>query len=199
MQPRRQRKNAGATPTGGPRRWLRPGPGLVLAIIASLFIWRFYSERSSGLPERAAVAPGSQPVEPSRPAPDLGFVLAMKGQLQLNARQVAALTRIHRQWQGQTAAVQQATERAAAEFNRGMEARQGKGDTLPSFQENASEVSVLSHQLVAARRAAWGEAAGQLTPFQRGQAEALWHERLHGRGGPVPTGAGGRHVPGKWR
>jgi hypothetical protein len=187
--------------------WLRFGPGVVLAVIASFFVWRFSADPAAQAPTKWAaggrrpVMPerGALPVMPRRPAPDLAFVLAHRQDLGLTQRQVASLSAIRHRWQRETAALREELDRAATRFGQSMDAQvsagREKGDVRPGVPESAGDLSSFSHQVAASRGAVWEEAAQRLTPFQRQQAEALWHERMSGRLRPDGAKGGGSNRP----
>jgi hypothetical protein len=124
---------------------------------------------------------------PRQPAPDLAFVLGHRQDLALTRRQAASLGAIQRRWQTETAALQEALDRAASRFGKCMDEQEGQRGMPRAVPGSAGELSGFSQQLAATRRAAWEEAAQLLTPYQRQQAEALWHEHMSGRLRPGNT------------
>jgi hypothetical protein len=176
--------------TGGRRggRWFRIGPGLILAVAASYFVWRSDAERPRGVNYSPPVRPGqtSMRLPALRQAPEIAFVLEKRAELELQPPQVRALTALDRRWQQETAALREALGRASAAFRAGMEERHGRGEMIRDLEERAAAVSDYSRQLAAARRAGWESAARELTPAQRERAAALWNERLGSRS---PAGA----------
>jgi hypothetical protein len=181
------------------RRWLRFGPGLVLALIASLLVWRQFPPAGGGPPrlertrldaipnwqageerfgaqrQRRGPDPG---VAPPPSAPDPAWLLEQRDALRLTAPQMAKLSRLRARWDRDTRALREALDHASAEFDRSMGGAGGPGQTMEQLQERAAPVSHLSRQLTAARRAWWSEAATVLTAAQRRRAEEAWARRL---------------------
>ena len=165
------------------RRWFRLGPGLLLAIIASVLLWRQLPPRTGGsteLPppriERKRV--DIEPVVPLS-APDPTWLLSQHEALGLSTAQVQKLRQLELRWSRDTRELQDALARVSGDFNRDMAATgSSKGVTLEALRQQAAPVSALSRQLAAARRAWWSEASSVLTPVQQKQVQARWQERL---------------------
>jgi len=169
----------GGTPA---RRWFRIGPGLLLAVAASVWVWQ-QSPRppGGGRPpriERTRVdnnaVPSAAPLLLSAPDPD--WLLARRNTLNLTEKQTARLRALHARWQRDTRALRAALARAIAQFEQETAARSGV--TIGALQERARPVSELSRQLADARRAWWDEAAAVFTPSQRQKAEQAWAQRF---------------------
>jgi len=187
----RGRSRAPGGARAGSRPWLRIGPGLALAVAASVLVWRTSPGRvrmarysSSLRPEQTSI---SIPAPPA--APEIGFVLAKRSELGLTSRQVGALMALNREHVRATAALREALDRAARDFQADMGARRGEHATVEQLQSRTASVSDYSRQIYTARRDAWDAAARTLTAAQRRQAEALWDEEMSGRSS---TGRGPR-------
>jgi hypothetical protein len=166
-------------------RLFRFGPGLVVALVAIVVVWRaspehFRTPRPSLSTPPSAASPHAPPEE-APAALDPGFLLDHSAELGLTPTQRQALVAVRARYDRDTGALQRELEWAARDFQGGMAAQGGKGVTIGALQERAAETSALSHQLAAARRAAWEEAAPHLTLEQRERAEALWRLRMEGR------------------
>jgi hypothetical protein len=159
------------------RHWLRFGPGLVLALIASLLVWRQFPPAGGGPPRLERTRLDAIP-NPPPSAPDPAWLLEQRDALRLTAPQMAKLSRLRARWDRDTRALRVALDHASAEFDRSMGGAGGPGQTMEQLQERAAPVSHLSRQLTAARRAWWSEAATVLTAAQRRRAEEAWARRL---------------------
>jgi hypothetical protein len=127
------------------------GPGLVLTLIASVIVWRQFPPAGSG-PLR--IERSRLNAVPNPPAtPDPAWLLEQQGMLGLNAAQVRQLSRLRRRWDHDTRALREALAHASAEFEQGMRADGGRGQSIEQLQERAAPVSQLSRQLSDARRA----------------------------------------------
>ncbi len=164
------------------RRWFRVGPGLLLAVAASVWVWRQQSpprprgEQSPPRIERTR-ADNRAADAPLLSAPDPDWLLARQNTLGLNRTQDARLRALHARWQRDTQTLRAALARATAQFEQETAAARS-GGTLEGLQERARPVSELSRQLADARRAWWDEAADVLIPAQRKQAEQAWARRF---------------------
>lgn len=175
-------RNGRSAPLRKPR-WFRVGPGLLLAIIGSLLLWRQLPRDpggSTGPPRiertRVDIKPEALPS-----APDPEWLLAQQHALALSGAQVQKLLALKKRWNRDTHELRDALARASDQFNRDMASGGGKGVTIEALREKATPVSALSRELTEARRAWWGEARMVLTPAQQKQAETRWQERLSSR------------------
>ncbi len=160
------------------RRWFRVGPGLLLAVAASVWVWRQQSPpapRGGQSPPRIerTRADNRAADTPLLSAPDPDWLLARQNTLGLNRTQDA----LHARWQRDTQTLRAALARATAQFEQETAAARS-GVTIGALQERARPVSELSRQLADARRAWWDEAADVFTPSQRQQAEQAWAQRF---------------------
>jgi hypothetical protein len=163
------------------RRGLRFGPGLLLAVIASVVVWRLSPPDARGIASGPPRIERTQRValpHPPPSAPDPAWLLEQRDALRLTAPQMAKLSRLRARWDRDTRALREALDHASAEFDRSMGGAGGPGQTMEQLQERAAPVSHLSRQLTAARRAWWSEAATVLTAAQRRRAEEAWARRL---------------------
>lgn len=163
------------------RRWFRIGPGLLLAIIASVFLWRQLPPGPVAAPQAPRIERTRVDQAPEAPppgVPDGEWLLAQKDALHLSAEQRQKLIKLVARWRRDTAELRDALARTSDQFNREMASDKGKGVTIDSLREKASPVSALSRELAAARRAWWNEAKHVLTAAQQQQAEAGWQARF---------------------
>lgn len=158
-------------------RWFRFGPGLLIALMAVLVLWRQLPPSGDQAPQvkrtRLDAVSG-----PSRSAPDPAWLLEQREALHLSAPQRQRLSRLRARWDRDTQALRTAMAHASAEFDRGMASRERRSFTLQELQDRAAPVAEYSRQLAAARRAWWDEAATILTAAQRQRAEQAWARRL---------------------
>jgi hypothetical protein len=162
------------------RRLLRIGPGLVLALVASLVVWHQLPPVAGTGPRIERRRMDALP-NPPPTAPDPAWLLEQRDALGLSAPQVRKLERLRARWDRNTRALQETLARASAEFEQGMRADSGRGQSIEQLRERAAPVSHLSRQLSDARRAWWSEAATLLTTSQRHRAEQAWGRRFHVR------------------
>jgi hypothetical protein len=174
------RQNA-KTKAGRERPGLWFGPGLLLAVIAVLLAWRF-APRESEKP-RLERTPVSTAATTGLSAPEPAWLLAHRDALGLAPVQVARLDALQARWQKNTQPIRAQLETAGADFARSLPAGDGRGVTIQQVREQATPVSERTRQLLAARRAWWGEAAVVLTPAQKQEAERAWAQRFTARAG----------------
>jgi len=159
------------------KRWLRFGPGLVLALIGSAIVWHPFPPARSGPPgiERSHLE-----ALPDAPAsvPDPSWLTEEQQTLGLSAAQVRRLSRLRARWDRDTRPLREALTHASAAFEQEMRTSSGQGQTIEQLQERAAPVSQLSRRLADTRRAWWSEAATVLTPSQRQRAEQAWIQRF---------------------
>ncbi len=171
-------------------RWFRFGPGLLLAIIASVIVWQRQPLRAPArtVPEAAAYLKsssqaksregGAEFVPAFSAAPDPDWLLSQRKALALSAGQTRNLGSLRARWQRDTRELRAMLARASEQFQRDMESGKERAVTLPEIQERAAPVAELSRQLAQARRAWWSEASGLLSVEQRKRAEADWARRF---------------------
>lgn len=166
-------------------RWFRFGPGLVIAIIAAIFVYqRAPLQREVPLrtvPQaseiaRDATAPPSAVALPA--APDADWLWSQRAILNLSASQTRRLQTLHARWQRNTQELQAELARASAQFERDMAQEKAHPDTLQVLAERGAPVADLSRQLAQARRAWWNEAAPIFSAAQRAQLENKWTRRF---------------------
>lgn len=165
------------------RRWFRVGPGLLLAVAASVWVWR---QQSPPAPRGGGQSPpriertradNRAADAPLLSAPDPDWLLMQQNTLGLDEKQTARLRALHARWQRDTQTLRATLARATAQFEQETAAARS-GVTIGALQESARPVSELSRQLADARRAWWDEAAAVFTPSQRQQAEQAWAQRF---------------------
>jgi hypothetical protein len=159
-------------------RGLRFGPGLLVAIAASLWVWwQFPPQSAAPRIERTALPTTSLP---SAPEPE--WLLSQRESLEISAAQWEKLSRLRDRWNRDTRELRGALRQASADFNRGLSSDSSL--TMQQIQERAAPVSELSRQLAAARAAWWDEAAQILSRPQRQRAEENWAQRFANKARP---------------
>ncbi len=183
-------------------RWFRFGPGLLLAIIASVVVWQRQplprdapartvpdaAEYLKDLPQKGLPQKGlpqrqgreSPPLfDRALPAaPDPNWLLSQRKALALNTEQTRKLESLRARWQRDTRQLRAMLAHASEEFQRDMANEKERAVSLQVLQERAAPVAELSRQLAQARRAWWNEAAPVLSVEQRQRAEAEWGRRF---------------------
>ena len=163
-----------------PKRSLfRVGPGLILAILASVAVWAFMPREPSRpkiLPSPAASAPAVAS------APDPHWLLRQTDALGLTSAQVSKLGRLVARWDRNTAGLRRELDAATADLQKRMPGQPGTKLSVPQIQQEAAPMADLSRQMADARRAWWADARTVMTPDQRARAEAAWSEQWSGRG-----------------
>lgn len=164
-----------------PKWWPRIGPGLVLAVLAGVAIWRWLPAGSVG-PPHIVRSSATATTTIGLSAPDPVWLLGQRDALNLSVSQTKRLAGLQTRWDRDTQELREALERARAEFAQTAPPQDGGGATLQQIEEQAAPVSHLTRQLLEARRAWWGETAVILTPTQRQQAELAWAQRFTPKG-----------------
>jgi hypothetical protein len=149
---------------------LRFGPGLVLAVVASVLLWPRLQPPAPVVADRTSPA-AAIPRPPT--APDLDWVLGHRETLALTVAQQQKLSQLRTRWDRDSGPLRQALDQGSAEF-RGRMASHPEGVSLEAVQQGSATVSDLSRRLAGLRRAYWAEASALLTPAQRHQAETQW-------------------------
>jgi hypothetical protein len=156
----------------GPRtRWLRLGPGLVLALILSAVTWlreQPLRQADTGRPvvERVAL-PGNR----SPRTPDVADLLAHAGELRLTPLQRTQLKQLVRQWAPESAERQQAMREAAGDFARFMaRAQHHEKQGAADLYRQAAEGSARTSEWLARKAYFWQRGLAELTPAQRRRA-----------------------------
>ena len=169
------------------RTWFRVGPGLLLAVMASVFVWM-------RVPRQPGPPPGGPPqtlpaqTTASRPsAPDPEWVLKNAERLKLTPAQTVTMRRLDGRWEKETRELRAELKAASTDFDGAMAASGSKGLPLADVQRLAVPVSDLTRQLAAARRAWWDEASTHLSSAQRKSAEKAWSSRFEPRGTGQPA------------
>lgn len=184
----------GQSAGSGRKRWLRVGPGLVLALLAIVLLWP--TLRDGMRSDRPRIERSQLAVIPAPPAaPELGWLLEQRDALELTPAQGEKLGRLKTRWDRETQSLREGLDEASREFERGIGGGEGPPRSIQQIQERAAPLSELSRRLAEARRAYWSEAARLLTPAQRRQAEDAWTRRLGGRQLP-PARRRGTPMPG---
>lgn len=175
-----QKKSSENTTNTPPRRKLiNIGPGLILALLISLFIGgRWYMEERAArqqppappIIERQVI---SSSADQAGPTPEVNFILAHKAKLNLTATQATKLEQLQAQWQKFCAPRLAQASAAAAKTNDYLD--QHKDDKrLPAaqVQDQAAPLIAISGELAAARHRYWNQATALLTPQQRTTLQA---------------------------
>ena len=161
------------------RSWFRVGPGLVLAVAASMFVWMRAPRQPGHPPTGPLPATRVQTTAVSRAsAPDPEWIIKNAETLQLTPTQAATMRWLARRWNRETADLRAELKAASVEFDRAMAANGPRGVPLADVQRLALPVSDLTRQLAGARSAWWEEAASHLTQKQRQTATDGWSRRF---------------------
>jgi hypothetical protein len=177
-----RKSNIPAGKPPGVRRRFRFGPGLLVAIAASLLVWRFAPPRDAGKPvvEPMSISAGERS---KLSAPDPVWLWSHKYPLGLDASQVTRLQGLEGRWERDTKALRDELDRASKEFSQEGSSARRQSATIEQIRGQADPVSDLTRQLLESRRAWWEEATVVLTPAQRQQAEKAWSKRFESAGG----------------
>jgi hypothetical protein len=151
------------------RGWFRVGPGLFMAILASVAVWAFMPRE----PERPKVQSAPLLSVPAS-APDPHWLLHQGDALRLTSVQTAKLTRLVSRWDRDTKDLSERLRVEAEAFGKGMADKAGKPANVQAVKQAAEPVSILSRQLSDARQAWWDDAKRVLEPVQQSRAEEAW-------------------------
>lgn len=161
------------------RRLIRVGPGLVLAILASIAVWAFMPRQ----PSRSTILPSSAALAPvAASAPDPHWLFHQARALGLTPAQASKLGRLVARWDRDTESLRGSLQSEAEAFQKGMADRAGKPANVQQVKQDAAPMASLSRQMADARRAWWADARTVLTPDQRAMAETAWANQWSGRG-----------------
>lgn len=159
------------------RRWLRVGPGLLLALTAIAWGWP-YLFPPAATPKIERTVQSDSPVTVSS-APDPTWLLGQRTSLKMSDAQFQKLSRLQQRWTRDTRQLQGSIDAATRDFNASMSA--DKSANLEQLQTRAAPLSELSRQMSDARRAWWSEASLILDTGQRMRAQELWSRHLAAR------------------
>lgn len=165
------------------RRWLRIGPGLLLALTAIAWGWPYLFPPAAKPKIERTVQSQSPITAPS--APDPTWLLSQRANLRMSDAQFQKLSALQQRWTRDTRQLQNSIDAATRDFNAGMNV--GKGATMEQLQARAAPLSELSRQMSDARRAWWSEASLVLGAPQRKRAQELWQQRQMTRFAPLKT------------
>lgn len=162
------------------RRWLRIGPGVLLALTAIAWGWPYLLPPDKPpVVERTVAAPQSAKESAPPSAPDPTWLLRQRRELAMTDAQFQKLSALQQRFARDTRELQSSIDAATRDFNAGMNA--DKAATMEQLQARAAPLSELSRQMSSARRAWWSEAAMTLNASQRKSAQELWSQHLAGR------------------
>lgn len=171
------------------RSWFRVGPGLVLAVVASIFIWMRATRQPGHTPAGPLSAAAVQQAGVSRTsAPDPEWIMENAGTFHLTSDQAATMRRLAARWGRETRDLRGDLAAATKDFDAAMEAKGGGGIPLADVQRLGLPVSDLTRQLASARRSWWGEASTHLSAAQRTAVEEAWSRRFERRPTGQPAG-----------
>lgn len=163
----------------GSRRLFRFGPGLFLAVLASIAIWAFMPREQSRpvIPSSASSATAAV-----ASAPDPHWLLRRSHALGLAPAQRLRLRRLVDQWDRDTTGLRRELNDAASDLNSQIPNRPQSKVSTPQLLQVAAPMVAMSGQLADARRAWWADARKALTPEQAAAAEADWTNQWVRRG-----------------
>jgi hypothetical protein len=175
---RRSRPEPTASRRGVRSRWLRIGPGLILAIVASVYIWVQNRPDLAARPDRPVVD-RVPPVVARPPAtPEIADLLKQADALALTPHQRAAIARLVEEWAPESAERRREMDQAATAFNDYMRgARQRRKENTNEIYRNAAETSALTSDWLARKASFWQRGLAELRPEQRRQAMGLLSQR----------------------
>lgn len=189
------KKKTDSMGNGRRRRLVRVGPGLVVALVLSVFVgvkW-FGAETQmrqvrSGPPivERQLVTSSFE--EKSGPTPELKFVFERREKLGLSADQVGKLEKLRAEWEKVYRPKIEEANAAAEKAGGYLQDTHGNRSTpVAHIQKEAGPMIALSGEISAARRSYWSRAVSLLSSEQRSvlqrEREADWAAKKAGMAG----------------
>lgn len=162
------------------RRWLRIGPGLLLALTAIAWGWPYLFPPDAKPKIERTLQSQSPASVPS--APDPTWLLGQRAELEMSSAQFQKLSALQQRWTRDTHELQTSIDAATRDFNASMNA--DKGATMEQLQTRAAPLSELSRQMADARRAWWSEASTVLDATQQKRAQDVWAQRQKVRFAP---------------
>ena len=159
-------------------RLFRIGPGLCLAILASVAVWAVMPRE----PDRPKILPSqTDSLSAANSAPDPHWILQQANAVDMTAAQVSKLTGLVTRWDRDTESLRSSLQAEAAAFAHDMSDRSGQPVNVQQVKQASQPVTTLSRQLTDARAAWWAEARLVLTPEQRRNTETAWAARWRQR------------------
>ena len=170
------------------RRFLHIGPGLIIALIVSMFIgynwYKTVKQRNvTDMPpivERNVFSSPEQ--EKLGPIPLVKFIIDRRKKLNLNNSQASELSVLHAEWNKLYEPKLSEAKKAAASAGKYLAGKKGQSRTPSAhIQNEAAPLILLSREISSARSRYWDKAMQILTPKQRvfvqREREIFWAAR----------------------
>lgn len=159
------------------RRWLRIGPGVLLALTAIAWGWpTLFPPAKPPVVQRTVAAPQTATENAPPSAPDPTWLLGQRRELAMTDAQFQKISALQQRFARDTRELQASIDAATRDFNAGMSA--DNAATMEGLQARAAPLSELSSQMASARRAWWSEASLALNALQRKSAQTAWLQHL---------------------
>ena len=159
------------------RRWLRIGPGVLIALTAIAWGWPYlFPPDKPPVVERTLTAPEDAPLSAPSSAPDPAWLLSQRDALKMTDAQFTKLSALQQRFARDTRELQAQIDAATRDFDGAMNAK--KAATIEQLQTRAAPLSELSSQMASARGAWWSESSLALNASQRKSARAAWLQHL---------------------
>ncbi len=157
-------------------KWLRVGPGLLIAAVLSVVVWSQWGKYETAarqakprLPiiERQLISSSTE--TDAGPIPELKFILDRSDALKLNSSQRERIMKLQQDWLHRYAPKVAAAQHAADTTREYLQQKQQSSRVpVAQIQNNATPLISLSAEISAARRSYWSQATKLLSSSQRG-------------------------------
>jgi hypothetical protein len=172
------RRKESFTPAPEKRRLFRIGPGLIIALIATVIIGgnaiknQLAMRQASPGPiiERHVVTSGG---DKAGPIPDVKFLIDRGPKFGLTNTQLSSLAKLESQWEKAYAPLMKEAKAREGKFKRYLATvRDASRTPVSQVQKEAAPFIAISSDIAAARRDYWSQAMALLTPKQRTEVAA---------------------------
>ena len=156
-------------------KWLRIGPGVLIAAVLSVVVWSQWGKYESAARQAKPRPPiieqqiiSSSTETDAGPIPELQFILDRGDSLKLNRSQREQITKLQQGWLHQYAPKIAAAQHAADTTREYLQQKQQSSRVpVEQIQNNAAPLISLSAEISAARRTCWNNATKLLSSGQR--------------------------------
>ncbi len=176
--------------SASPTKWLRIGPGVIIAAILSVVVWSQWGKNESTARQSKPQPPiierhiVTSPEETAAgPVPDLKFILDRDEFLKLSSAQRNQITKLHQDWLNRYGPKIAAANQAAKTTRDYLQQNQARSRVpVAQVQNEAAPLVALSGEISAARKSYWNNATSILSSTQRDMLHiariADWSSRM---------------------
>lgn len=192
------KSNLNSATSGGKRRWLSIGPGIVIALAVSAFVGSQWAKAgieqktTSPIMERRMISSTSDGI--SGPTPDVGFIIRHARKLHVSKSQAARLQALQTKWVTFYGPRMASANKAVDKTNEYLSEAKGHSRTpVTQIQGAAEPVIAVSGEISSVRCSYWDRAISILSSDQRkmlqAEREADWAARSKGMSLRISSGS----------